>query len=77
MFVGEPPEKETEESAAVKWAPAEGQTVSASEYPGLANLVAGVAESKATKIKLPSVPSPAPGVRWFVSMSGAWPLHSL
>lgn len=77
MFVGEPPEKETEESAAVEWAPAEGQTVSASEYPGLANLLAGGAESKATKIKLPSVPSPAPGVRWFVSMSGAWPLHAL
>lgn len=72
MFVGRP-----QDAGPIGWAPADGETLSASQFPSLANLVAGGLASGAATITLPSVPSPAPGVSYYVAETGYWPLHQL
>ncbi|MBS1861748.1 MAG: tail fiber protein [Actinobacteria bacterium] len=72
MFVGHP-----QNSGVTGWAPANGETLSASQFPSLANIVAGGLASAAATITLPSVPSPAPGVDYYVAETGYWPLHQL
>jgi hypothetical protein len=72
MFVGHP-----RDAGLTQWAPAAGETISASQFPSLATIVGGGVASGAATITLPSVPSPAPGVDYFVAETGVWPLRAL
>jgi hypothetical protein len=72
MFVGHP-----QDSGPTIWAPATGGTISASQFPSFALVVNADVPSEATTITLPSVPSPAPGVNYYVAETGYWPLRSL
>jgi len=71
LFAGAPPRW------ADTWIPADGRTVSADDYPALDAVMNGTPtpEQAHRRFAVPDVPSPAPGLQYYIAVNGDWPLQ--
>lgn len=69
LFAGEPPEEGG-------WIPADGRSLSADEHPGLDAVINGVDGrwTPGRRFTIPDVPSPAPGLRYYIATKNVYPV---
>lgn len=66
LFMAEPPDDGRD------WLPADGRTLRVADHMALDAVLNGLRGDR-ERFKLPDVPSPAPGLRYYIAVNGTWP----